>query len=265
MKLEQYLDDEWVFQDSELPYKAIEAGDVAVDLWHSGQVNDAEHKFLGVIQQYPNHIDAIHHYSMFLEATGREIDAYLACRAAVSIGLQAIPSEFSWESSRLDWGSIANRPFLRAYHKLGLYCLRQDRFGESELIFSRLLSVSPNDNLGVRYMLPKVWFKLGKPEMVVSLCQKYDDSAPEISYSLALALVIQKQEYKASKALKQAIKEMPLVRKELLKKRHTRPKGMREGYISHGGADQAYAYWEEYGECWSSSISAMELLLGGGN
>lgn len=264
MLLEQYAEGEWEFRDPELPYEAHEAGDQAVDFWHSGQIERAEKKFLSVIRQYPTHIDAMHHYSLFLEAIGRETAAYMSCRAAVGVGLHAIPSEFSWDSSQLHWGLLDNRPFMRAYHNLGLHCLRQDRFGESEKIFKRLLSVNPNDNQGVRYLLPKIWFSTGRPEAVVELCQKYDDPAPEISYSLALAYVLLDQTSQARMALDEAVSYMPLVRAELLKKRHDRPRDMHDGYITHGGRDQAYVYWQEYGGFWRPCARAMELLLSAG-
>jgi len=264
MQLVQHLDQEWVFRDKDTPFEAVEEADLAVDLWHSGEMMRAEEKFLSVIEENPSHIDAIHHYSLFLESTGRGVEAYLACRAAVSIGLHAIPKEFSWEFSKISWGSLDNRPFMRAYHNLGLYSLRQGRLGEAEKIFSNLLAANPNDNLGVRYMLPKIWFISARPELVEALCNKYDEPAPEISYSLALSLCLQGKISSAKQAMETASLDMPLVRKELLKKRHPKPKHVQEGFIMHGGQDQAYTYWQEYGEFWSASPSAMELLLSSG-
>lgn len=262
MQLVQHLDQEWVFRDADTPFEAVEEADLAVDLWHSGELLRAEEKFLSVIEEHPSHIDAIHHYSLFLESTGRVVEAYLACRAAVSVGLHVIPKEFSWESSRLSWSSLDNRPFMRAYHNLGLYNLRQNRLNEAEQIFSNLLAANPNDNLGVRYLLPKLWFCSGRPALVEALCKNYDEPTPEISYSLALSLSLQGKTNKARKAMKTAAKEMPLVRKELLKKRHPKPKNAQEGFITHGGQYQAYAYWKEYGEFWAASPTAMQLLLG---
>lgn len=94
MQLVQHLDQEWVFRDADTPFEAVEKADLAVDLWHSGELLRAEEKFLSAIEKYPSHIDAIHHYSLFLESTGRVVEAYLACRAAVSVGLHVIPKEF---------------------------------------------------------------------------------------------------------------------------------------------------------------------------
>lgn len=263
MKLEKLSGNSWVFEDS-LPIDAHEACDNAIDLWHSGNFKVAEQSFLSLIHKYPTHIDAIHHYSLMLSMIDRDVEALLACRAAVSIGLETIPKEFSWETSTLDWGSIDNRPFMRAYKNLGLHQLKQKEVHEAEKIFTRLLSVNPNDNQGCRYILPKIWFEKSELCLIVEHCQKMDELAPEISYSLSLALILLDRQDEAKESLKVAVNGLPLVRKELLKKRHTRPKGMTKGSMTHGGQDQAYIYWEEYGKFWESSVKAMEILLATG-
>jgi tetratricopeptide (TPR) repeat protein len=63
----------------------------------------------------------------------------------------------------LPWGMIDNRPFLRCLSGLGLCLWRLDRFEEAEVVFERLLWMSPSDNLGIRILLPRV--KARKPWM----------------------------------------------------------------------------------------------------
>ena len=60
--------------------------------------------------------------------------------------------------------------------------------------------------------------------------------------------------------LENCVVELPLVGKEILKKRHPKPKSYTEGYITLGGPDQAYEYWRYFGKYWSASESAMNLL-----
>ena len=100
--------------------------------------------------------------------------------------------------------------------------------------------MNPNDNQGVRYLPPHCWFENNELSRILTHCRKYrDDSAPEILYSEALALVRLGRNEEARTALEHCVAELPLVGRELLKKRHPRPKSVLEGFISPGGADQA--------------------------
>ncbi len=56
----------------------------------------------------------------------------------------------------LPWGLIDNRPFLRCLHGYGFCLWRLKRFEEAEAVFNRLLWLSPSDNLGLRFVLPRV-------------------------------------------------------------------------------------------------------------
>ena len=262
MKLVEMEKNNWVFEeDATFTLEILERFDQALDMWEKGHDEAAGKMLQSIVAECPHHIDALHHLSLIYRAQGRETEAYICWQAAVGIGLHALPQKFSWKTARLEWPWLENRPFLRAYHSLGVWNLDNARHDEAIEIFRRLLSVNPNDNQGVRYLLPHCWFEKNAPAKIVTHCRKYrDDSAPEILYSEALALVRLGRNEEARTALEQCVAELPLVGRELLKKRHPRPKSQVEGYISHGGADQAYYYWKAFGKYWSETESALELL-----
>jgi tetratricopeptide (TPR) repeat protein len=251
----------WVFEESTISHEIEMEFDRAVDLWHAKQIEMAEHVFHHVIAECPNHIDAIHHLSIMYDGIGRSIEAYLCCRAAVGIGLQAIPEKrFSWKKSKLEW-RLGNRPFMRAYHNLGLKHLYRNEYEEAIEIFERLLSVNPNDDQGLRYLLPLCWFATDEPSKIVVHCQSYpDDSAPEILYSHTLALVLTNQNSLAREVMVQAVGQLPLVAKELLEKRCLRLRDATPENVIHGGNDQAYSYGQQFGQYWLNSDAAIELL-----
>jgi tetratricopeptide (TPR) repeat protein len=56
----------------------------------------------------------------------------------------------------LAWGFIYNRPFLRCMHGYGLCLWRLGRFDEAERLFERMLWLNPDDNQGIRLLLPLV-------------------------------------------------------------------------------------------------------------
>ena len=252
----------WAFNDPEQSASDLEILDEAIQLWRDDNYDLAESLLKNLITQKPLNIDALHHLSMLFDETSREVEAYLCCREAVRIGLDALTEKFDWKTSKLEWGILDNRPFMRAYHNLGLWHERRNEINSAIMVCSRLLSVCPNDNLGVRYLLPRLWLTKGDYLSIVRHCKKLeDDTAPEILYTYPLALFLMDEASKAVKLLKKAKQELPLVAKELRKIRHSKPKSnAMPGYITYGGEDQAYTYWQEYGNYWKGCERAMESL-----
>jgi tetratricopeptide (TPR) repeat protein len=58
-----------------------------------------------------------------------------------------------WKNKKIEWEEINNRPFLRGAHGLGLVYWRKKKFKDALEIFQALLKISPNDNLGVRFII----------------------------------------------------------------------------------------------------------------
>lgn len=261
MKLEQVDKDAWVFQDDVVPDELGDEFETALRAWQEGKIAITEKTLLDVVARCPDYIDALHHLALLYQQTGRDTAAFAYWQAAVGVGLRAFPDAFSWSHSQLEWGFLQNRPFLRAYHSLGLWFREHGQYADAIDVFSRLLTVSPNDNLGTRYILPECWFGAGEPAKVIAHCQIHgEDSGPDIQYSHGLALVTCGKVESAKQVLEAAVSRLPLVAKELLKKSHRRPAGYRDGYISWGGADQAYDYWQRMGKYWQKSEKAMHLL-----
>lgn len=261
IKLHNIGDDEWIFDDDLADLSVHEKLDDVIDLWHSGKSDKAEGLIKNIILKNQYHIDAYHYLSMIYEESGLDFEAYLCCREAVRIGLSAMPEAFSWTSSKLEWGHIDNRPFLRAYHNLGLWLEKRNEINEAITVYRNMLSVCPNDNIGVRYILPKLWIETGDLLSIVRLQKEYpDDYSPEFMYTYPLALIMLGEIEKAKTLLEDAKSAFPLVAKELKKKRHLKPKYSFAGGITVGGADQAYEYWKQYGKYWSNSEQAMSLL-----
>ena len=254
-------ENEWEFADDLIDLSIHEELDQAIDLWHEGKRGSAESILKQIISKNPYHIDAYHHLSMIWEELELDFEAYLCCREAVRIGLSVMPDAFSWKSSKLQWIYLDNRPFLRAYHTLGLWLEKRQEFDEAITVYKNMLSVSPSDNVGVRYLLPKLFLEKGDLFSVIRLCKEHDDDcSPDIMYTHPLALILSGEVEKAKPLLAEAKSSFPLVMKELKKKRHSRPKNSFPGGVTVGGADQAFEYWIQYGKFWSNSKKAMELI-----
>ena len=260
MELVELEENEWVFREPALTYEIENSFNDALDAYDDGQHEEAETLIRDIAGACPNHIDALQHLGVFL-GDHDPLESYVYCQAAVAIGLQALPAKFQWETARLSWLELDNRPFMRAYHTLAVHRMDQGAWHDAIVILKRLVAVNPNDNQGARHRLPKCWFEVKDKEAVLDLCERYaGDQMPEILYSKALALALAKRLPEARAALETCIDQLPLVAKELLSRSHPEPKRSYPGSITVGGADQAWEYWKEYGQYWRKSKPAMTLL-----
>ena len=261
MELIRQESNEWVFEDSTISHEVDEEFDAALEAADQGDLRVAERLARLVLRKCPDHIDALHHLALWLGERGDTLAAYVHCQAAVAIGLQAIPPDFNWKRSRLRWGYLENRPFMRAYQALALHRMDQRAWDDAILILGRLLAVNPNDNQGVRYELPKCWFETGDVDAVVEHCRAHrNDASPFIRYTNALALTMADRIPEGREALASAIRSSPLVARELLAKRHPEPDDGFAGSYVVGGPSEAWVYWDAYGTYWRRSKDAMKLL-----
>lgn len=261
LKLVSVGKDQWMFEnDPEQALAEFDCIDLAAEAYHSGKVELAVEMLRQWLLEFPDSIEACNTLGQIHESQNQNFDSYLVKREAVRIGLAAMPAKFNWKKSQLEWGFIENRPFMRAYYALGLELLDQKKLDEAAEVFERLLSVCPNDNIGARCVLPEVYFLQGNYRGVIELHSKYpDDMLPEVTFGAALATAMLCDLPKAKQMLAEAAERLPLVLKELKKKRHTRPKSVAEGMMTIGGADQAYAYWEDFGQFWQNE-AGIQLL-----
>jgi tetratricopeptide (TPR) repeat protein len=219
-----------------------------------GESGVAEKTYRRLIKDYPEFIDAYHHLAILLSETGREEEAFGAWQRAVAIGLDCLPGRFRMGEDLLPWGIHENRPFLRAFHALGLEYLNAGKIEGALEIMTNLLAMNPNDNQGVRGTAVGCNFTLNRPSDVLAICDTYpDDGMPELLYGRVLALHQLGRIREAEEALKMAFDVLPLAARELVKSRHRKPKEVHPGYITRGGADEAYYYWTEQGRHWKST------------
>lgn len=124
----------------------------ANELRDHGLTQQARKLLSDLIDQDVRCLDAHAHLgSMEFDRTPAKAIAHY--QRGVEIGRLSLGKDFS---GVLPWGMIDNRPFLRCLHGFGLCLWRLGRFEEAERIFDELLWLAPSDNLGVRFVLPRV-------------------------------------------------------------------------------------------------------------
>lgn len=259
--LAQREEHEWTFEYPRLTTEVHERFDQTVEAMEAGHIVKAESEFRQILAQYPEFVDARHHLAMLLQETGRSAEALTAWQRAVDMGLRCFPRAFVVGRDALPWYDIDNRPFLRAYHGYGLHLLQHGFVGQTLKIFNEILALNPNDNQGIRALAIDCCFRLGRPEDVLAVCEEFaGDSMAETVYGKVLALLQLERTKEATAALREAIAALPLVAKELTKKRHRRPRSEWPGCVGHGGPDQAYEYWKTQGQHWANTPHAIEFV-----
>ncbi|MDA8339807.1 MAG: tetratricopeptide repeat protein [Nitrospiraceae bacterium] len=211
-----------------------------------------------IIEEDPEFIDAYNSLG-FLEISRNRYDKALKLfQQAYKIGKNVIPEDFT---GRLIWGVLDNRPFLRAMHGLGVCYLETGELKAAKDIFLTMLHYNPNDNQGIRALEIQSNLALEQYSEVLSICAEYpDDTMTDTLYGRALALYRIGKLQEAEEALKEAITYLPLVAKELIKRQHTPVYGSMPGTITHGGADEAYEYWQRVGKYWSKTEDTLDFV-----
>ena len=256
--LERIGPHEWRFPES--LWDVSERFYTGCERWEAGQTPAALAIFQDLLQRHPEHLDVRDSLAHVYEEIGQDDRAKALLEEAVTLGRCVFPQGFR-SGDRLEWGWLENRPFLRCLCSLGVVYAREGWLEEALAIYQELLSFNPNDNQGVRALVVTVLFTLKRPEEVLKVCMAYpDDGMPEVAYGGALALFQLGRNHDATTTLKEALRWRPRVAAELLKTRHRRPQSSIPGYITMGGADEAYEYWQHSGRFWGETEGALPWL-----
>ena len=207
--------------------------------------------------------DAYFNLAFLCEQHGDNFTALLSSRECMRLYLQYFPNKFDWKKSKLPWGIMENRPFLRALFQLANVYADNGSFELACAEGEKLLQVCPNDNLGIRERMIDFYMLTEQYQSIIQLCDSYpEDMLANIAFGKALSYCYQDKLDKAEKAWDIAQDTLPEIAHELLKKRHSRPRGLHSANqgIEIGGKEQAYYYWQEMGEWWEENTTAQALI-----
>lgn len=132
----------------------------ALDALESGDYDFAASLFRACIMESPNDIDAYHHLGYIETDLGHRHRALKYFQMGYRIGLRSIPEFFL---GRLPWNRLPNRPFLRAAHGYGLALEQNGRHLEAVDVYEQVLALNPNDNQGIRFLLPSLYVRAQAP------------------------------------------------------------------------------------------------------
>ncbi len=241
--------------------KADEKYSDGLELLEDGALGKAALKFRAALVRFPEHIGAIMHLGYTLKLQGKPLEAWAFVEMAVSVARAKIPAAFSWDGVVISWYEGENRAYLRACLQLGIELMERGYHERASCYFEHVLMVWPNDNLGVRYVAPDCYLRMGAYDKVVALVSRYaDEDSPYLIYAVPLAQLKAGRTDEARKAMARAVARRPKVAQELLRQEHTPPADMSPLGTRTGGADEAYSYWQGLAHFWQPDSQAIALL-----
>lgn len=163
--------------------EADEQFDQGMELWWNGDRPGACKVFIEVLQRDPLHADAHNHLAIVCMDEGRLQDAEHHLLRAIEGGARHIEVEDGF----IEWSWIENRPYLRAHQSLGLLRSRQGRHDAALRVYQQILQFNPNDNQGIRYLVPECHHRTGDLQRAITAYEQAADE-PGSMFGLALAL-----------------------------------------------------------------------------
>ena len=207
-------------------------------------------------EQEPDHIDALAHLGMFLRKANRLEEASPVCERALSIGVKALPEDFT---GRLEWSWIENRSFLRAAMALVLVRLDEGDRRAGIKLLERILSWNPNDNQGVRLMIGSEYLRAGEEMKARWGLQKHEAEYPAYRYELGLLHLRAKRWAAAATSLRHGFVENPYIAEILCNCVSPIPLPIWHG-SNWNEPKAALDYTNRYGALWRSSAEAPRFV-----
>lgn len=166
---------EWTFEFSDKDNEACDALNELLDKELPDIIKLKELDMLANV--YPCDVDILHHiavcyYNLDLVENNRYM-SFIYQQAATSLALQAIPSMFNWNNSKINDLSINNRPFFRAYATLAGRYKELGEVKECKKICERILSLAPRDGHGLRYLLVDIYQNEKNSTALKKIIEKY--------------------------------------------------------------------------------------------
>ena len=132
----------------------------------------------------PMHMDSYNTIARHSPDPEIALDLY---QKAISIGDRLWGKKFFKDNTGYFWGIMETRPYMRAFHGLMMVFKEKGDVENTIKYCERMLELSENDNLGMRYILLPILIENNEIEKAEALCKRYDgDYSATWLYSQAL-------------------------------------------------------------------------------
>lgn len=196
-------------------WKEEEAMDIVADKMESGviSIQVALREGRKLMEKYPANLEIINFVGCRQWDLELRDEAAETWERAYTLGASVIPKTFK---GRIEWGHHNNRAFLRCVYGYILGLSHLGKFKQALILAKKTLKWSPDDNMGVRYLVPDLQYGSGdlKPALKSYLSEAVDQ--PTLWYSAGLIEFEQGNHVQACTYIRRGILGNPYVAEGLL-------------------------------------------------
>ena len=226
--------------------------------FEASELSEADYiaKLKAIATNNPEHLGVYAYMGHALLQAGKNRSALSAYERGIALGEAAIPADYK---GTLSWYELSNRPFLRALHGAALAQLRLKKRKPAISLMERMLSLNPDDNQGVRYLLGSEYLRNREVEKARFLLESWADDYPPCAYDLSLLLFRQNKYGAAATRLRRAFTANFYVAEILCGHPDPAPLSIWHG-SNRATPDLARDYVQTYGKLWHDTADALPFL-----
>jgi tetratricopeptide (TPR) repeat protein len=169
--------------------------------------------------------------------------------------------KFFEENTDFFWGLVETRPYMRALEGYGQSLWESGKPKEAIETFNAMLTLNPNDNQGVRYLLVSWLFIIGDLKSIRKLLKTYKEgTACMLFFALLLNILEKKDKRVIQKSYNAAVEANKYIVPYLLKKKKI-PAAIPDRY-TFGSKEEAVIYVddEDGAAAWRTHPEALKVL-----
>ncbi|SCX76272.1 SEC-C metal-binding domain-containing protein [Alkaliphilus peptidifermentans] len=237
--------------------KKDEAKELIYSAWDSNSKREKIRLANKALKLDENCIDA---YNILAEFETNTLEEKIQLfKKALSISERVLGKSYFQENKGHFWGLLETRPYMRAKMGLAQCLIEEGRKEEAINNFYDMLSLNPNDNQGVRYLLAPYLMENGRFADAIGIMNEYDEESSDWLFNKALYTFKSKGANKrAENLLKKAIENNKYVADYLLQIKPI-PKILPDN-ISHGSKEEAINYASYAKKAWEKTWGAIAWL-----
>lgn len=234
----------------------------ALELAEGGEIPEALNAAERVLQSQPGNLTAQQALVTVLTNEGLLLSAEETARRGVEEAARQLGGDAP--DSRVWYGELETRAYMRLKHDLAMILHNQGRIDEAIAILRDLLARNPNDNQAIRYLYPSLLLLDGRTDQALSafeeIGRQYPDDIPEPGFLLNWSLALLRAGHTEEAVIK--------ARKAALSNLYLIPKVLGRQVVEHPiwhGTNTAQPPWaedyaESFGDLWTSDKSARTFL-----
>lgn len=226
-----------------------------MDAWQDGDRRAARRFFRQVLERDPYHSEALNYLGIDWLERRQLKKALKLFESAVDAASRTVVRE----RGLVEWGWLGNRPYLRALGNLALTHLERSEVESALNIHEQLMTLNPNDNQGIRWLLGEDYHRLNRLEDAIAAYERALEE-PGVCHNLALALYQTGREDSVPRAIVRALAANRYIAPMLLGESWTRVPGFHGTNMAE--PEWAADYVARAGDLWRRVPGSAELLRG---